>query len=69
MNDFYNDWQIEETCDSVTLESSHPLNLNSDLENQMVYTHECRDDEIVYFKVDVNLIGWWGIPSESLGNV
>ena len=33
----------------------------------MLYTHECKDDEIAYFKVDVNLIG--SLPDSYLGNV
>ena len=58
INDFYDDWSIVKTCDTVTLESSHPLKLQKSEYNiqRMFYTHECKDDEIAYFKVDVNLI-------------
>jgi len=52
IKDFYDDWLIKETCDTVILESSHPLKTS----RQMFYTYECKDDEIAYFKVDVNLI-------------
>ena len=27
-----------------------------DRQNRFFYTHECKEDEIAYFKVDVNLI-------------
>ena len=68
VKDFYDDWSIEETCDTVTLESSHPWrSLNYYGDSEMVYTHECKNDEIVYFKVDVNLIDI--IPQAVLGNV
>ena len=68
IGDFYHDWSIKETCDTVTLESSHPLRpLNYVGESQMIFTHECKDDEIAYFKVDVNLIDI--LPSAFLGNV
>ena len=71
IGDFYDSWYIEETCDTVTLESSHPLKRSSDQEyyynHQIFYTHECEDDQIAYFKVDVNLIG--SLPSNYLGNV
>ena len=61
------DWSIEKTCDTVTLESSHPFK-HPDYKNQLVsYTHECKDDEIAYFKVDVNLIS--SLPDTYLGNV
>ena len=33
----------------------------------MSYTHECKNDEIAYFKVDENLIGI--LPDNYLGNV
>ena len=35
--------------------------------SEMFYTHECENDEIAYFKVDVNLIG--SLPNAYLGNV
>ena len=35
------------------LESKHPNTRYS----QFLYTHECRDNEIAYFKVDYNHIG------------
>ena len=34
---------------------------------QVFYTHECEDDEIAYFKVDLNLID--SLPEIYLGNV
>ena len=50
------------------MESSHPLKPpNSEDFSQMFYTYECEDDEIAYFKVDVNLID--GAPDSYLGNV
>ena len=69
IEDFYDDWSIEETCDTVTIESSHPIRPpnSEDILTQMFYTHECKDDEIVYFKVDVNMIG--SLPQAYLGNV
>ena len=68
INDFYHDWSIVKTCDTVTLESSHPLKPSDSLFNQrMFYTHECKDDEIAYFKVDVNLID--SSPFAHLGNI
>ena len=63
---FYSTWRIEETCHSVKLDSSHPLQpgrpmeVKSDYLNpdgKFFYTYECKNDEIAYFKVDVNLIG------------
>ena len=60
IKDFYDDWSIEETCDTVTLESSHDR-------GQLFYTYECKDDQIAYFKVDVNLIDI--LPDTYLGNV
>ena len=66
IKDFYDNWSIEKTCDTVTLESSHPLPY-VDIAVEMFFTYECEDDEIAYFKVDVNLIG---LPDLSkLGNV
>ena len=59
---------MERTCDTVTLESSHPLKPpKSESKQQMFYTHGCKDDEIAYFKVDVNLIA--NLPNAYLGNV
>ena len=52
MSDFYDNWSIEATCDTTTLESSHPVKHTSG----MFYTHECKDGEIAYFKVVVNMI-------------
>ena len=67
IKEFYDDWSIRETCDTVTLESSHPLRPpNSGESRQMIYTHECNDDEIAYFKVDMNLID--SLPKDYLGN-
>ena len=68
IKDSYDNWSIEKTCDTVTLESSHPLRpLNSRAGQEMFYTHECKDDEIAYFKVDVNLIP--SLQYTYLGNV
>ena len=68
IKDFYDDWSIEKTCDTVTLESRHPMKPpHFDSYSQMFYTHECEDDKIAYFKVDVNLIG--SLPNAYLGNV
>ena len=63
---FYGTWLIEETCNSVKLDSSHPINPgagkvlaeNDDIfpHGKFFHTHECKNDEIAYFKVDVNLI-------------
>ena len=52
ITDFYDDWSIERTCDSATLESNHPRTGGT-----FLYTHECQDDEIAYFKIDFNFIG------------
>ena len=40
------------------MESSHPFKPRTSdwSQQQMIYTHECKDDEIAYFKVDVNMI-------------
>ena len=65
MSDFYDNWSIEATCDTITLESSHPFKSGS--EQKMFYNHECEDDKIAYFKVDVNLIN--SLPYTYLGNV
>ena len=65
IKDFHDNWSIEKTCDTVTLESSHPLNPSS--KPQVFYTHECKNDEIAYFKVDVNLIP--SLPDAYLENV
>ena len=66
IKDFYDNWSIEKTCDTVTLESSHPLPyVDIAVGHEMFFTYECEDDEIAYFKVDVNLIG---LP-DLLGNV
>ena len=69
IGDFYDNWSIEETCDKVTLESSHPLKPPNSIESseRMFYTHECKDDKIAYFKVDMNLIDI--TPNAYLGNV
>ena len=67
MKDFYGRWSIRETCDSVTLESSHPHLEDSVFAHpaQILHTYECKDDQVAYFKVDVNLIG--KIPQAYLG--
>ena len=68
LGDFYHDWSIKETCDTVTLESSHPLKPSkSGKTGLMIFTHECEDDQIAYFKIDVNLIDI--LPDNYLGNV
>ena len=69
IEDFYFDWTIEKTCDTITLESSRPLHLGfTEMDGkEMFYTHECKDDEIAYFKVDVNRI--FNSFSGNLGNV
>ena len=82
IDEFYGTWLIEETCNSVKLDSSHPVNPGSpplapiDEETaiytptphgKFFYTHECKHDEIAYFKVDVNLID--GLPNAYLGVV
>ena len=62
---FYGTWLIEETCNSVKLDSSHPINPgraalgeNADIfpHGKFFHIHECKNNEIAYFKVDVNLI-------------
>ena len=34
----------------------------------MLYTHECLDDEIAYFKIDLNLIGYQELIKEMFEN-
>ena len=69
IKDFHDDWSIVATCDTVTLESSHPIQVSKSPEGfgEMLYTLECKDDEIAYFKVDVNLID--SLPETYLGYV
>ena len=71
LTDFYGRWTIESKCDSVTLESRHPWrpasNLASFANEQLFYTYECKSNEIAYFKVDMNLIGW--LDDSFLGSV
>ena len=72
IKDFYAGWSIERSCDSITLESSHPLRppdnkIASIVDEQFFYTHECDDNEIAYFKVNVNLIA--GLDCSYLGLV
>ena len=67
IKDYYHDWSIGRTCDTVTLESSHPFKSKMREYQQLFYTHECKDDEIAYFKVDLNLID--SLPEIYLGNV
>ena len=66
---FYGTWLIEETCNSVKLDSSHPINSGAAYapHGKFFHTHECKNDEIAYFKVDVNLID--GSPNANLGLV
>ena len=61
IKDYYGRWSIERKCDSVILQSSHPLrppasSISSLINEHFFYTHECKNNEIAYFKVDVNLI-------------
>ena len=58
IKDFHDRWSIRETCDSVTLESSHPLYEGSKYppDVQLLHTYECKDNEVAYFKVGMNLI-------------
>ena len=69
--DFYGRWSIETKCDSVILESSHPLRPNSKIassvDEQFFYTHKCSKNEIAYFKVDFNLIA--SLDDSYLGQV
>ena len=69
IKDFYGDWSIEETCDTITLES----NLHNGFKDytgvisQLFHTYECKDDKIAYFKVERNLID--KLPNSYLGKV
>ena len=67
IKDIHARWSIRESCDSVTLESNHPHLEDSDYAQpaELIHTYECNDDEIAYFKVDVNLIG--KLPQAYLG--
>ena len=70
IKDFYGRWSIEAACDSITLESAHPLLppiTTFGLNDLLLYTNECNNDEIAYFKVDVNLIE--KLPWAYLGNI
>ena len=68
IKDFYHDWSIEEICDTVILESSHPLKPSKSKNDAlMFYTYECENNELAYFKVDVNLID--RLPDAYLGIV
>ena len=74
IKDFHDRWSIRETCDSVTLESSHPLYEDTveswtlpSRDVQLLHTYECKDNEVAYFKVDVNLIKL--LPKVYLGIV
>ena len=66
VTDFYDNWSIEETCNSITLESSHPIIFDWE-EIRFIHTYECKDNEIAYFKVDVNSIDY--MPGSYLGHV
>ena len=67
IKDFYDNWSVKKTCDTVILESRHPLkDDNMNVLSGMFYTYECKDDEFAYFKVDVNLID---TSLNHLGNV
>ena len=69
IKDFYGDWSIEDTCDTITLES----NLHNGFKDytgvisQLFHTYECKDDKIAYFKVERNLID--KLPNSYLGKV
>ena len=69
IKDVHGRWTIEKTCDTVTLESRHPLFSSSgDLGfygDFFIYNQECNEDEIVYFKVDFNMIE--KLPNAYLG--
>ena len=67
IEDIHGRWSIRETCDSITLESSHPHLEDSDTAHpaEFLYTYECKEDEVAYFKVDVNLIS--ELPDGYLG--
>ena len=70
IQDFHDRWSIRETCDSVTLESYHPLYegiIGYPPDVQLLHTYECKDNEVAYFKVDVNLIKL--LPKVYLGIV
>ena len=70
IKDFHGRWSIDAACDSVTLESAHPLIppiTTFGLNDLLLYTHECSKDEIGYFKVDVNLIE--KLPYAYLGKI
>ena len=74
IDQYYGTWLIEETCNSVKLNSSHPMKpgINPDFDDifpneKFFHTHECQNNEIAYFKVDVNLIG--SSPMANLGLV
>ena len=70
IKDFHGRWTIEAACDSVTLESAHPLIppiTTFGFNDVLFYTYECSYDEIAYFKVDVNLIE--KLPWAYLGKI
>ena len=69
IKDIHGRWSIRESCDSVTLESSHPHLEDSDFAHpaQIVHTYECKNNEVAYFKVDINLISV--LPDGYLGIV
>ena len=62
IQNFHGRWSIDEQCDFLILESSHPLIENSlDLLQGLIkerfhFTHDCNVNEIAFFKVDINLI-------------
>ena len=67
ITDFYENWSVEKTCNSITLESSHPMvpSTTSGYDVRFLYTYECKDNEIAYFKADVNMISH--LPWSYLG--
>ena len=66
IKDFYDDWSIEETCDTITLESNLIMDYTG-VKSQLFHTYECKDDKIAYFKVERNLID--KLPNSYLGKV
>ena len=72
LKDFHARWSIDRKCDSVILESSHPLRPPDSkiltiwmVHELFIYTHECNANEKAYFKVDMNLIP--GLDNSYLG--
>ena len=48
---------MEKSCDSISLESSHPIFVSGKPTYvNFIHTYECKDNKIAYFKVDFNMI-------------